>query len=317
MQYSLYPEIEPYNTGTLKVSDIHTLFYEEVGNPLGVPVVVLHGGPGGGCKPFLRQYFDPRHYRIILFDQRGAGRSTPHAELRDNTTWHLVDDIENLRKHLKIDRWIVFGGSWGSTLSLVYAETHPANVMGLCLRGIFLCRKEEIDWFYQEGASFIYPDTFKTYQEFIPSDERGNMLKAYYRRVTGDDEKLKLAAAKHWSIWEGSASKLIPDEDSTASFGEDKFALAFARIETHYFYHNAFLDEHQGILENADKINGIPCEMVHGRYDIVCPIKNAFDLKERLPKARLHVIMNAGHAVSESGITAKLIEIMEEFKRLV
>ena len=311
-----FPEIEPYNSGRLKVSPLHELHYEECGNPKGQPVVFLHGGPGGGISPKNRRYFDPKFYRIVLFDQRGSGKSTPHAELTENTTWDLVSDIEKIREHLKIDRWHVFGGSWGSTLSLAYAETHPDRVKSLCLRGIFLCRKKEIDWFYQRGASFIFPDYWEPYRDLIPENERHDFVKAYYKRLTSADAKTRLEAAKRWSVWEASTSKLIPDSNMMHDFEDPEFALAFARIECHYFTHNAFFETDNWLIENAHKLSQIPTEIVHGRYDVVCPIENAWELKKAMPHAKLHIVQNAGHSAMEVGIISELVEIMERFKAI-
>jgi proline iminopeptidase len=314
MTYSLYPITEPFRTGRLRVSSLHELYYEEVGNPKGQPVVFIHGGPGGGIEPEYRQFFDFRHYRVILFDQRGAGLSTPHAELNDNTTWHLVEDIEKLREHLKIDKWLVFGGSWGSTLSLAYAETHPAPVSGLILRGIFLCRKKEIHWFYQEGASKIFPDAWESFLAPIPDGERHELVEAYHRRLTHPDKEVRLEAARAWSVWEGSTSKLFQDKEMISQFGEDEFALAFARIECHYFMNSAFFPTDNHLLENVHKIRHIPTEIVQGRYDMPCPMESAWELHRAWPEARLHIIPDAGHSALEKSIALKLVEIMERFK---
>ncbi|MCB0366578.1 MAG: prolyl aminopeptidase [Bdellovibrionaceae bacterium] len=316
MLNSLFPPIQPYKTGRLKVSDVHELYYEEVGNPDGKPVVFLHGGPGGGIAPVYRQFFDPQVFRVILFDQRGAGQSTPHADLSDNTTWDLVEDIEKLREHVGVDRWLVFGGSWGSTLSLAYAETHPEQVKGLILRGIFLCRPKEIEWFYQRGADAIFPETWQEYLRPIPEGERGDLVKAYHQRLISDDKSIRLEAAKAWSVWEASASFLHQDPDLINTFGEDDFATAFARIECHYFTNNAFFKTDNWLIENVDKIRHIPCEIVHGRYDIVCPIISAYELNQAWPESKLHVIADAGHSALEVGITSKLIEILSRFREL-
>lgn len=313
---NLYAEIEPYNQGRLRVSDIHQLYFEECGNPQGDPVIFLHGGPGGGISPINRRYFDPQHYRIVLFDQRGSGQSTPHAELKENTTWDLVADIEKIRTHLNINKWHVFGGSWGSTLSLAYSETHPDRVKSLCLRGIFLCRKKEIDWFYQKGASFIFPDFWEPYKNHIPESERHDFVKAYYKRLTSSDSDTRLQAARIWSVWEGSTSKLIPDNALMHDFDSAEFALAFARIECHYFNHAAFFETDNWLIERAHKIRNIPTEIVHGRYDVVCPIENAWELKAALPDATLHIVPNAGHSAMEVGITHKLIEITDRFRQI-
>lgn len=316
MGYSQFPDIEPYRTGRLKVSHLHELYYEEAGNPKGSPILFIHGGPGGGIEPSHRRYYDPAHYRIVLFDQRGCGRSTPYADLRENTTWDLVGDIEKLRQHLGIEKWIVFGGSWGSTLSLLYAETHPDRVRGLILRGIFLCRKREIDWFYQRGASFIFPDVWREFVSVIPEAERGDMVSAYYKRLTSEDRDVRIAAAKAWSTWEGATSKLIPDLSFISTFSNDGFAEAFARIECHYFINGIWMRSDNQILDDVYKIRHIPCEIVHGRYDVVCPLENAWDLHRAWPESRLHVIPDAGHSAKEPGILSQLIEATERFKSL-
>ena len=311
---TLYPPIEPYDTGMLPVSPVHTLYYEQSGNPDGTPVVFLHGGPGGGTKADYRQYFDPQAYRIVLFDQRGSGQSTPHANLEDNTTWHLVDDIERLREHLGIDTWVVFGGSWGSTLALAYAETHPNTCRALVLRGIFLCRRKELIWFYQQGADAIYPDLFEKYIAEIPEAERDDVIEAYYRRLTSDDEAVRLSAARAWSVWEGSTSKLISDPDAIARFNEPHLALSLARIECHYFVNKAFFDTDNWLIENVDRIRHIPAVIVQGRYDVVCPIMSAWDLHRAWPEAEFHVIPDAGHAVSEPGIVSALLDATDRFR---
>lgn len=311
-----YPSIAPYKTGHLKVSDIHSLYYEEVGNPLGTPVVFLHGGPGGGVNSDHRRFFDPSHYRIILFDQRGCGQSTPHAELRENTTWDLVSDIEKLRVHLGLEKWIVFGGSWGSTLALAYAIAHRERVKALCLRGIFLCRPSEIRWFYQEGASHIFPDFWQTYHDFIPAAERGDFVKAYYKRLTSSDEKLRLEAAKVWSKWESATSYLFVKKEAIDEFEDPHKALAFARIECHYFINNAFFETENFILENASKLKGIPGVIVQGRYDVVCPAKSAWELHQAWPESQLQIIADAGHSASEPGIRSALISAMDQFRQL-
>lgn len=316
MTYSAFPPIEPYRTGRLKVSSLHEIYYEECGNPQGSPVLFVHGGPGGGVSPDHRQYFDPSHYRIILFDQRGCGKSTPYAELKENTTWDLVSDIEKLRQELKIDRWIVFGGSWGSTLSLIYAETHPERVKALALRGIFLCRKQEIDWFYQEGASRIFPDAWEPYKNHIPANERHDFVTAYYKRLTSPVDDIRIPAAQAWSRWEMATSRLIP-EPAMIEHGEDPaFAVAFARIECHYFINRIWLERDNQIIENVDRIRHIPCEIVHGRYDVVCPVENAWDLRRAWPESVLHITPDAGHAAKEPNTLRKLVEIMERFKTL-
>lgn len=310
----LYDPIEPFQNGMLQVSAIHNLYYEQCGNPDGQPVVFLHGGPGAGITPDYRRFFDPEKYRIVLFDQRGAGKSTPHASLEENTTWHLVADIERLREHLGIDSWMVFGGSWGSTLALAYSQTHPQRVRSLVLRGIFLCRWKEIMWFYQEGASAIFPDVWEEYLRVIPEAERGNMLKAYHLRLTSEDETVRLDAARAWSVWEGSTSKLIPDQNLINDFGESHKALSLARIECHYFMNNVFFDTDNYLIENVDKIRHIPAVIVQGRYDVVCPMMSAWDLHRAWPEAEFQVIKDAGHSVTESGITSALVEATDRFR---
>lgn len=309
----MYPEIEAYNSGFLKVSELHTLYYEEAGNPAGKPVVFLHGGPGGGLMDNYRRYFNPDKWRIVLFDQRGCGKSTPFAELKENSTWDLVVDIERLRKHLSIEQWAVFGGSWGSTLGLTYAITHPTSCLELFLRGIFLLRKKEIDWFYQQGCSKIFPDLWEAYLKPIPENERHDMVAAYYRRLTSEDADVRKAAAVAWSIWEGSTSKLLIDTTTAGKFGEDEFADAFARIECHYFTNKGFFDEDNFLLNNIDKIRNLKTVIVHGRYDVICPVENAWELHRAFPEAELHIIPDAGHSLSESGITAKLIEYTDKW----
>ncbi|MEQ1891599.1 MAG: prolyl aminopeptidase [Planctomycetota bacterium] len=303
----LFPEIEPYREGMLPVSRLHTLHYEEVGNPRGKPLVFLHGGPGGGIDPVYRRYFDPKKWRIVLFDQRGCGKSTPHAELKENTTWDLVADIEQLREHLGIERWVVFGGSWGSTLSLAYAETHPERVRALVLRGIFLLRRSELLWFYQEGASQLFPDAWEDYLAPIPPRERGDMMAAYHKRLTSKNAKVRAEAAKAWSVWEGTTSKLITDPKLIKRFAGGKFADAFARIECHYFVNNGFLDTDDQLLRNAKKIRKIPGVIVQGRYDVVCPMRSAWDLHRAWPEAKLVVIPDSGHSMTEVGIRRALI----------
>jgi proline iminopeptidase len=310
---TLYPEIEPFDTGRLKVSPVHELYYEQVGNPAGKPAVFLHGGPGGGIVADYRRYFDPKLYRVVLFDQRGSGKSTPHASLEDNTTWHLVSDIEQLRELLGIDTWQVFGGSWGSTLALAYAETHPERVRELVLRGIFLCRPTEIQWFYQEGANAIFPDVWEEYVNVIPEGERSDMVNAYYRRLTSDDYSVRLQAARAWSIWEGSTSKLFFDPSLIEKFADPEFALAFARIECHYFMNNSFFPSADYLIENVKNISHIPGVIVQGRYDVVCPLRSAWDLHRAWPEAQLHIIPDAGHAISEPGIIDALVEATDNF----
>lgn len=308
----LYPPTEPYREEYLKVSDIHTIHYEECGTPDGLPALFVHGGPGGGIETIYRRYFDPEKYRLILVDQRGSGKSTPHAELRENTTQDLIADMERVREHTGVDRWLVFGGSWGSTLGLAYAQAHPERITGLILRGIFLCRDEEIHWFYQDGASRIFPDYWERFLTPIPPGERGDLLHAYYQRLTSDDPAVRLEAARAWSIWEGSTSKLFFDESLAERFGRDEFSLAFARIECHYFVNHAFLEENQ-LLRDIDRIRHIPGVIVQGRYDVVCPMTSAWDLHRAWPEAELHVIPDAGHSTTEPGIIDKLVEATDRF----
>ena len=312
----LYPKAKVFNSFKLKVSELHTIFVEESGNKDGKPVIFLHGGPGGGISSTYRQYFNPDEWRIIMFDQRGCGKSTPFAELKENTTWDLVADIEKIRGHLQIDQWVVFGGSWGSTLSLAYSQKHPNACKGLILRGIFLVRKKEIDWFYQYGASNIYPDKWESYLAPIPEHKRDNLLSAYYEILTGDDHKKKIEAAKAWSTWEGSSVRLILDDDFISDFGDAKFAEAFARIECHYFMNNCWFPTENYLIENVDKIRHIPAVIVHGRYDIICPVVQAWDLHKAWPEADLHIIPDAGHSIYEEGIKNKLLEYTDKFLKL-
>ncbi|MGH9872764.1 MAG: prolyl aminopeptidase [Pyrinomonadaceae bacterium] len=312
---TLCDPIEPFDTGRLRVSPVHELYYEQCGNPQGKPAVFLHGGPGGGISPEYRRYFDPNIYRVVLFDQRGSGKSTPHASIEENTTWDLVADIERLREHLNIRHWQVFGGSWGSTLALAYAETHPDRVRELVLRGIFLCRPKEIRWFYQEGASEIFPDVWEEYLKVIPESERADMVSAYHRRLTSDNEAVRLEAARAWSIWEGSTSKLFFDPSMIEKFADPEFALAFARIECHYFMNNAFFDSDNSLIEHVGSIRAIPGVIVQGRYDVVCPATSAWDLHRAWPEAQLHIIPDAGHSISEPGIIDALVGATDKFGR--
>jgi proline iminopeptidase len=314
---TLFDPIEPYDQGMLSVSPVHKLYYEQCGNPKGIPLVFLHGGPGGGLDPIHRRFYDPNAYRIVLFDQRGSGKSQPFASLEDNTTWHLVEDTEKLRKHLGIDRWVVFGGSWGSTLALAYAETHPERVMSIILRGIFLCRPQEIRWFYQEGINAIYPDTWDDYVSVIPPEERGDMLKAYYRRLTSSDESEQILAAKAWSQFEGSTSKLIPSQTLIDEFTDPRKAIPLARIECHYFINNCFFSTDNYLVENVGSIRKIPGVIVQGRYDVVCPMISAWELHKAWPEAKLEIIPDAGHSVTEPGITDALVRATEDFKHTV
>lgn len=312
---TLYPHIEPFDSGMLAVDDRHTLYWEQCGNPDGKPVVILHGGPGGGCNANLRRFHDPQRYRIVLFDQRGAGRSTPHADLVDNTTWHLVADIERLRAHLDIDRWQVFGGSWGSTLALAYAQTHPQRVTELVLRGIFMLRRWELEWFYQQGANRLFPDAWEHYLEPIPPEERHDLISAYHRRLTSDDAAVRLRAARAWSIWEGATSYLRIDPDYATSHGDEAFALAFARIENHYFVNGGFFDADDQLLRDAGRIAHIPGAIVHGRYDVVCPVQNAWDLHKAWPASELVITPTSGHSGFEAENVDSLIRVTDRFAR--
>jgi proline iminopeptidase len=312
---NLYPAIEPYRSGRLKVGGGHEVYFEECGNPEGQPALMVHGGPGGGSNPTMRRYHDPRHYRIILFDQRGCGRSTPHASLEANTTWDLVADMERLREELGVERWQLLGGSWGSTLALAYAETHPERVEALILRGIFLMRRSELLWFYQEGCSWIFPEAFETFQSVIPPAERADMIAAYYKRVTDPDPAVRLAAAKAWSIWEGSTLSLLQDLERIKLFGADAYALSFARLECHYFVNRGFFAVDGQLLRDAGRIRSIPGAIVHGRYDVVTPARNAWDLKKVWPAAELRIVPDAGHAMSEPGIIHELISATRKFSR--
>lgn len=308
----LYPAIEPNHTGYLKVGGGHELYYEESGNPHGKPAIFLHGGPGGGCMDKMRRFFNPEVYRIVLFDQRGSGKSRPHASLENNTTWDLVDDIEILRVTLQVDRWQVFGGSWGSTLALAYSQTHPGRVTELVLRGIFMLRKKEIDWFYQKGASELYPDLWQHYLKPIPKRERHDLLHAYYKRLTGDDPDVRLQAAKAWSVWEGATSYLVPNDKIAAAFGAGDLALSLARIECHYFVNGGFMEENQ-LIKNIDKIRNIPAVIVQGRYDVVCPCISAWELSQAWPEADLRIVPDAGHAAFEPGNVHELVMATDAF----
>jgi proline iminopeptidase len=308
-----FPRIEPHRTGYLEVG-IHRVYYEVSGNPDGKPVLFVHGGPGGGTSPEHRRYWDPAVHRIVLFDQRGCGRSTPYASLEANTTWDLVDDMERIRTLLGIEQWQVFGGSWGSTLALAYAEKHPERVSELVLRGIFLLRHEEVQWYYQDGASRIFPDVFEDFLAQIPVAERGDLVRAYYKRLTSDDPAVRIPAARAWSTWEGRTSRLIPDAGLVAKTDDPHFAEAFARIECHYFIHHGFFDRDDALLANAHRIAHIPCVIVQGRYDVVCPPKSAWDLHKVLPRSELVIVQDAGHAAAEPGIAEALVRATERFK---
>jgi proline iminopeptidase len=311
---ALYPELEPYETGALKLDDIHTMYFEQSGNPNGAPVVFLHGGPGGGAAPLHRRLFDPAHYRIVIFDQRGSGRSKPLGEIRNNTTPLLIEDIERLRQHLGIARWIVFGGSWGSTLAIAYAEHHPERVRGMALRGIFLCRRSEIDWFLH-GMREIQPEAWRRFAEFVPEAERSDLLAAYQKRLMDPDPAIHMAAAHSWSIYEGSCSTLLPSAETVQGFADDVLALGLARMEAHYFRNDIFLPENF-LLRNVHRIRHIPAFIVQGRYDLVCPIRTADDLTRVWPEARYHIIPDAGHAKLEPGILTALLDGMDGFRTL-
>ncbi len=312
---SLFPPIEPFDTGMLRVSDLHEIYYEVSGKADGKPVVVCHGGPGGGSTPSMRRYFDPERYKIIVFDQRGCGKSRPHAELKDNDTWALVDDMEALRGHLGVEQWQVFGGSWGSTLALAYGEAHPERVSELVLRGIFTLRRAELLWFYQEGASWLYPDLWADYLAPIPKAERGDLIAAYYKRLTGNDADEQLRAARAWSVWEGGTVSFYPSQDRMQSFTNEAFALAFARIECHYFINAGFFERDDQIIANIDRVRHIPGVIVQGRYDVVTPMKTAHDLASAWPEADLQIIADAGHAASEPGIIDALVRATNNFAR--
>ncbi len=313
MVRDLYPPIEPYDQGMLAVSPLHTIYYEQCGNPAGKPVVFLHGGPGGGLDPVYRRYFHPQRWRVVLFDQRGCGKSRPYGELRENTTWDLVADLEKLRQHLGIERWVVFGGSWGSTLALAYGQTHPQSCLGFILRGIFLLRSFEIRWFYQSGANYFFPDAWQHFLEPIPVEERDDLLAAYYRRLTHPDREIRLRAARAWAIWEGSTSQLIPQQDFIERFGQEEFAEAFACIECHYFVHRGFLDPEDQLLRGVDRIRHLPAVIVQGRYDVVCPPISAWELHQAWPEAEFHWIPDAGHSITEPGIRSALIEATDRW----
>ena len=312
---TLYPQIEPYMQARLRVTGGHEIYYEQCGNPDGIPVLVVHGGPGGGSNPTMRRCHDPEHYRIILFDQRGCGRSTPHASLEANTTWDLVADMERLRETLGIARWHLFGGSWGSTLSIAYAQTHPERVTGIVVRGIFLLRKAELDWFYQDGCSWIFPDAFEGYKAQIPVAERGDMVAAYYKRLTSPDRSVQIEAAKAWSVWEGSTLSLYEDPDRVRHFANEIYALAFARIECHFFVNRGFFDRDGQLLANAHRLAHIPGVIVHGRYDVCTPFRNAWDLKQAWPRADLRLVPDAGHAMTEPGIVHELVSATRRLGR--
>jgi proline iminopeptidase len=314
---ALYPAIQPFQQAHLRVSALHELYYEQSGNPQGKPAVFLHGGPGAATDPGLRRFFDPERYRIVLFDQRGCGASRPHAELRDNTTWDLVADIEALRTHLGLERWLVFGGSWGSTLALAYAQRHPERVTALVLRGIFLLRRSELDWFYQNplGAGSIFPDMWEQYVAPIPQAERGDMMQAYYRRLTSQDAATRAVAARAWASWEGATSYLRVNPSYVAKFDNPAYASAFARIEAHYFVNRGFLEHDDQLLQGVARMRDIPAVIVQGRYDMVCPLRSAWDLHRAWPQADLRIVPDAGHSAFEAGITRELVAATDRFAR--
>jgi proline iminopeptidase len=307
-----YPPIEPYASGLLDVGDGHQIHYERIGTPGATPAVFLHGGPGGGIDPDHRRFFDPARYDVLLFDQRGCGKSTPHASLDANTTWHLVADIERLRSMAGVDTWLVFGGSWGSTLALAYAETHPQRVSALILRGIYTVTKAEIDWYYRFGVSEIFPDAWARFLAPIPADEHGDLVTAYRKRLTSDDPATRQTAARAWSTWEAETITLLPQPKTVDHFAEDRFALAFARLENHYFHHNCWLEPDQ-LIRDAHRLHGIPGEIIHGRYDMPCPLRTALRLHDAWPDATLHIVEGAGHAGSEPGIKDRLIRATDRF----
>lgn len=309
----LYPPVAPYATGRLRVSELHELYYEQSGTATGKPVVFLHGGPGAGSNPAVRRFFDPQRYRIVVFDQRGCGRSTPHASLQDNTTWDLVADIERLRMHLDIDRWQVFGGSWGSTLALSYAQTHPDRVTELVLRGIFLLRPQELLWFYQHGASELFPDFWEDFIAPVPPPERADLISAHHRRLTGADHEAMLRSARAWSVWEGMTSNLLVSPAAAGRFSSDEFALAMARIEAHYFVNGGFMETPDQLLQNIDRIRHLPGVIVQGRYDVVCPPRSAWDLHQAWPEADFRLVPDAGHSAFEAGIVHELVAATDRF----
>jgi proline iminopeptidase len=311
----LFPPIEPYATGMLKLDGRHTMYWEQSGNPRGAPVVFLHGGPGAGATPTHRRFFDPQHYRIIVLDQRGAGRSPPLGDIVDNTTAHLVTDLERLRQHLGVERWVVFGGSWGSTLALAYAQQHPARCTGLVLRGIFLCRRSEVDWFLY-GMRSIYPEAWRAFAGFLPESERDDLLGAYYRRLTAPEPAVHMPAARAWSTYEGACSTLLPSPDTVAAFGEDRMALGLARIEAHYFLNNVIPAE-RDLVSRVDRVRRVPAFIIQGRYDMVCPIVSADELARAWPEAEYTVVPDAGHSAMEPGIRARLVAATEKLARVL
>jgi proline iminopeptidase len=312
----LYPELKPYIRHQLQVSDIHELYLDEAGNPDGIPLLYLHGGPGSACNADSRRFYDPEIYRIITFDQRGCGRSTPHAELEENHSANLVSDIEAIRKFLGIDKWVLFGGSWGATLALLYAQAYPQHVRAMILRGTFLCRQMDLDWLYKEGASRIFPDHWKEFVDFIPESERSDLVNAYYKHLTGSDELHRMAAAKSWASWEIHCSKLRPSFDVQKLISKQHNALAFSRIESHYFINNGFIEENQ-ILNNVSKISAIPAKIIHGRYDMVCPLESSLTLHDIWENSELYIVRDAGHSASEPGIVDALIRATQELSQQI
>ena len=312
-----YPPIRPYDSGHLRVSPVHEIYYEQSGNPNGKPVVFLHGGPGGGTDSKMRRFFDPKRYRIVLFDQRGCGKSRPSASLQDNTTWHLVADIEALREHLKIGKWQVFGGSWGSTLALAYSQKHPERCTELVLRGIFLLRRWELEWFYQDpdGAGALFPDLWEHYIEPLSAEERRDCMRAYYQRLTSDDRKTLLAAARSWSIWEGALSYIKMNQDAVRKYGDPEFAAAFARIECHYFVNGGWLERESQLLDDVPRIRHIPATIVQGRFDVVCPMRTAWALHKAWPEADFRIVPDAGHSAFEPGTSRELIRATDRYAR--
>jgi proline iminopeptidase len=312
---TLYPSIKPYRTGYLRVSDTHEIYFEECGNPRGKPAVFVHGGPGAGCDDRARGFFDPNAYRIVLFDQRGSGRSRPYASLEDNTTWHLVADMEALREHLGIEKWLVFGGSWGSTLTLAYAQTHPERVTEIVVRGIFMLTQFELRWFYQEGASALFPDRWEHYIAPIPERERGDLIKAFHKRLTGKDPVQQRIAARAWSMWEAATSYLLVDDKHVDEWGDEEFSFALARIEAHYFVNRGFFEREDQLLRNVDRIRHIPGVIVQGRYDVVCPMQTAWALHRAWPEADFRVVPDAGHSAFEPGIVHELVSATDRFRK--
>jgi len=308
---TLYPEVKPYNKFRLQVSERHEIYVEECGNPHGIPVLVVHGGPGAGCDATMRRFFDTTHYRIILFDQRGSGRSIPHADLEGNTTQNLMGDMEAIRERLGIERWILFGGSWGSTLSLAYAQHYSSCVLALILRGIFLCREQDLQWFYQDGASHVFPDYWEDYVRLIPEAEREDFISAYYKRLTGPDDVLRMATAKAWSTWEARCATLRPNHDVVEHFADPHVAMSMARIEAHYFVNGIFMEPNQ-LLRDAPKLADIPGIIVHGRYDMICPLDNAYELHLCWPQSKLEIVRDAGHSALEPSIIDALVRATQE-----